>query len=199
MGKLINAFYTAVFFTLIVFLHVLWLILNILSWTWLRFQLKQEQENRRNSEIMYNTTRDKLRRTEEQHQLDLQDKQQVELTLRNLELEMRTLISDMKRVCLIVSVHMWWTVFPFWALVKKALCLTFVSQLEEEHSETQRLLTQERSARTLQENLLNGHLRRQQEMEEENKRSMSRSNEVCLGFSYKMHRFFKMYLFKWTS
>uniref|UniRef100_H2L8Z5 Uncharacterized protein n=1 Tax=Oryzias latipes TaxID=8090 RepID=H2L8Z5_ORYLA len=125
------------------------------------FQLKQEQENRRNSEIMYNTTRDKLRRTEEQHQLDLQDKQQVELTLRNLELEMRTLI-----------------IFPFWAL--------------EEHSETQRLLTQERSARTLQENLLNGHLRRQQEMEEENKRSMSRSNEVCLGFSYKMHRFFKI-------
>ncbi|XP_078787864.1 ankyrin repeat domain-containing protein 26 isoform X21 [Oryzias latipes] len=113
----------------------------------LKFQLKQEQENRRNSEIMYNTTRDKLRRTEEQHQLDLQDKQQVELTLRNLELEMRTLISDMKR-------------------------------LEEEHSETQRLLTQERSARTLQENLLNGHLRRQQEMEEENKRSMSRSNEA---------------------
>uniref|UniRef100_A0A3P9HBT3 Uncharacterized protein n=1 Tax=Oryzias latipes TaxID=8090 RepID=A0A3P9HBT3_ORYLA len=138
------------------------------------FQLKQEQENRRNSEIMYNTTRDKLRRTEEQHQLDLQDKQQVELTLRNLELEMRTLISDMKRVCLIVS-------------------------LEEEHSETQRLLTQERSARTLQENLLNGHLRRQQEMEEENKRSMSRSNEVCLGFSYKTHRFFFISLFKLTT
>ncbi|XP_024127488.1 ankyrin repeat domain-containing protein 26 isoform X7 [Oryzias melastigma] len=113
----------------------------------LKFQLKQEQENRRNADSMYHSTRDKLRRTEEQQQLDLQDKQKVELMLRNLELEMRTLISNTKR-------------------------------LEEEHSETQRLLSQERSARTLQENLLNSHLRRQQEMEEENKRSVSRSNEA---------------------
>lgn len=53
-------------------------------------------------------------------------------------------------------------------------------QLEEDHSETQRLLVQERSARTLQENLLNSHLRKQQEIEEENKRNVSRSNEVVL-------------------
>lgn len=51
-------------------------------------------------------------------------------------------------------------------------------QLEEELRETQRLLMQERSARTLQENLFNSHLRKQQEMEEENKRNISRSNEV---------------------
>uniref|UniRef100_A0AAQ5ZWG2 DUF3496 domain-containing protein n=1 Tax=Amphiprion ocellaris TaxID=80972 RepID=A0AAQ5ZWG2_AMPOC len=108
-----------------------------------KFQLKQEQENRRNATMMYNTTRDKLRRTEEQHQLEVQERQKVELTLRNLELEMRTL-------------------------------------LEEDHSETQRLLAQERSARTLQENLLNSHLRKQQEIEEESKRNMSKSNEVIL-------------------
>lgn len=54
-------------------------------------------------------------------------------------------------------------------------------QLEEDHSETQRLLVQERSARTLQENLLNSHLRKQQEIEEENKRNVSRSNEVVLN------------------
>lgn len=53
-------------------------------------------------------------------------------------------------------------------------------QLEEDLSETQRLLVQERSARTLQENLFNSHLRKQQEMEEENKRNFSRSNEVKL-------------------
>lgn len=53
-------------------------------------------------------------------------------------------------------------------------------QLEEDHSETQRLLAQERSARTLQENLLNSHLRKQQEIENENKRNISKSNEVIL-------------------
>ena len=63
-----------------------------------RFQLKQEQENRRNTTMMYNTTRDKLRRTEEQQQLEVQERQKVELTLRNLELEMRTMINNMKQV-----------------------------------------------------------------------------------------------------
>jgi len=47
---------------------------------------------------MYDTTRDKLRKTEEQHQVEVQERQKVELTLRNLELEMRTLISNMKQV-----------------------------------------------------------------------------------------------------
>lgn len=60
------------------------------------------------------------------------------------------------------------------------LCLGFRGQLEEDLSETQRLLVQERSARTLRENLFNSHLRKQQEMEEENKRSVSMSNEVKL-------------------
>ncbi|XP_045900844.1 ankyrin repeat domain-containing protein 26 isoform X7 [Micropterus dolomieu] len=113
----------------------------------LKFQLKQEQENRRNATMMYNTTRDKLRKTEEQQQLEVQERQKVELTLRNLELEMRTLVSNMK-------------------------------QLEEDHSETQRLLAQERNARTLQENLLNSHLRKQQEIEDENKRNLNKSNEA---------------------
>lgn len=76
----------------------LFCILKFLSDTWYRFQLKQEQENRRNATMMYNTTRDKLRRTEEQHQLEVQERQKVELTLRNLELEMRTLVTNMKQV-----------------------------------------------------------------------------------------------------
>lgn len=52
------------------------------------------------------------------------------------------------------------------------------SKLEEDHSETQRLLAQERSARMLQENLLTSHLRKQQEIEDENNRNISKSNEV---------------------
>ncbi|XP_037308238.2 uncharacterized protein si:ch211-272n13.3 isoform X2 [Pungitius pungitius] len=113
----------------------------------LKFQLKQEVENRRNATMMYNTTRDKLRRMEEQQQLEVQERQKVELSLRNLQLEMRTLVNNMK-------------------------------QLEEDHSETQRLLAHERSARTLQENLLSSHLRKQQEIEEDNKRNISKSNEA---------------------
>nr|XP_029138652.1 ankyrin repeat domain-containing protein 26-like isoform X1 [Labrus bergylta] len=113
----------------------------------IKFQLKQEQENRRNATMMYNNTKDKLRRTEEQHQFEVQERQKLELTLRNLELEMRTLVNNMK-------------------------------QLEEDHSETQRLLAQERSARTLQENLLSSHLRKQQEIEDENKRNISKSSEA---------------------
>lgn len=64
-----------------------------------RFQLKQEQENRRNATMMYNNTKDKLRKIEDQHQLEVQERQKVELTYRNLELEMRTLVANIKQVC----------------------------------------------------------------------------------------------------
>uniref|UniRef100_A0A672I024 Uncharacterized protein n=1 Tax=Salarias fasciatus TaxID=181472 RepID=A0A672I024_SALFA len=108
-----------------------------------KFHLKQEQENRRNATMMYDATRDKLRRMEEQHELEVQERQKVELTLRNQELEMRTLVNNMKQV-LPETFH---------------LCFC-------------RLLAQERSARSLQENLLSTHLRKQQEIEDENKRHM---------------------------
>ncbi|XP_077424484.1 ankyrin repeat domain-containing protein 26 isoform X3 [Vanacampus margaritifer] len=113
----------------------------------LKFQLKQEQENGRNATMMYNTTGDKLRRTEEQRQVEVQERQKVELALRNLELEMRILVNNNK-------------------------------QLEEDNSQTQTLLAQERSARTVLENLLNSHVRKQQEIEEENKRNISKSHEA---------------------
>ncbi|XP_038164510.1 ankyrin repeat domain-containing protein 26-like [Cyprinodon tularosa] len=105
-----------------------------------KFQLKQEQENH-HANMMYNATRDKLRRLEEQQQMEVQVKQKVEL-------DMRTLISNTK-------------------------------QLEEEHAETQRLLAQERSTRALQENLLNSHLPKQQEVE--NKRIISSSSSEALS------------------
>ncbi|KAM8861330.1 ankyrin repeat domain-containing protein 26 isoform 7-T8 [Synchiropus picturatus] len=113
----------------------------------LSFQLKQEQENARNATMMYNTARGKLRRSEEQQQLELQDRQNMELTFRKLELELRTTANNMK-------------------------------QLEEDHNETQRLLALERSARTQQESLVSSHLRKQLEMEAENKRNVSKSHEA---------------------
>ncbi|KAM9808073.1 ankyrin repeat domain-containing protein 26 [Neosynchiropus ocellatus] len=113
----------------------------------LSFQLKQEQENARNATMMCNTARGKLRRSEEQQQLELQDRQNMELTFRKLELELRTTANNMK-------------------------------QLEEDHNETQRLLALERSARTQQESLVSSHLRKQQEMEAENKRNVCKSSEA---------------------
>ncbi|KAM6960688.1 ankyrin repeat domain-containing protein 26 [Aplochiton taeniatus] len=113
----------------------------------LKFQLKQEQQKHRNASMMYDNTKEQLKRKEEQHCLEAEEKQKLELSRRNLELEMRALVNNMK-------------------------------QLEEDHSETQRLLTQERSSRALQENLLTSHLRKQQDIEEENRRNMNKSSEV---------------------
>lgn len=86
--------------------------------------MKQEQENRRNATMMYNTTRDKLRRTEEQHQLEVQERQKVELNLRNLELEMRALANNMKQVHPVQTKMIlccFYCCFYYW--LKKFLCL----------------------------------------------------------------------------
>ncbi|XP_051917915.1 ankyrin repeat domain-containing protein 36A [Hippocampus zosterae] len=113
----------------------------------LKFQLKQEQEKGRNATMMYNTTEDKLRRTKEQLQVEVQERQKVELALLNLEQEMRILVNNTK-------------------------------QLEKDYNQTQTLLAQERSARTVLENLLSSHVRKQQEIEEENKTNISKSHQA---------------------
>ncbi|XP_058883300.1 ankyrin repeat domain-containing protein 26-like isoform X3 [Acipenser ruthenus] len=112
-----------------------------------KFILKQEQEKHKNAEMLYEKSREQLRKKEEQFRKEVEAKQQLELTLRNLEMEMRALISNMK-------------------------------QLEDERNEVQRCLSQERSARALQEGILNNHLHRQKEIEEENKKTVSKSTEV---------------------
>ncbi|XP_058841817.1 ankyrin repeat domain-containing protein 26-like isoform X2 [Acipenser ruthenus] len=112
-----------------------------------KFILKQEQEKHKNAEMLYEKSREQLRKKEEQFRKEVEAKQQLELTLRNLEMEMRALISNMK-------------------------------QLEDERNELQRLLSQERSARALQEGILNNHLHRQKEIEEENKKTVSKNTEV---------------------
>ncbi|XP_013979367.2 ankyrin repeat domain-containing protein 26 isoform X1 [Salmo salar] len=112
-----------------------------------KFQLKQEQEKHRNASMLYDKTREMLRRKEEELRAEAEEKHKVELAMRNLELEMRAILNNMK-------------------------------QSEEDRSETQRLLTQERGARALSETLLNNHLRKQQEIEEENRRTVSKSNEA---------------------
>lgn len=48
--------------------------------------------------MMHNTCKDQLRRSEEQQQLEVQERQKAELTCRNLELDMRTLANNIKQV-----------------------------------------------------------------------------------------------------
>ncbi|XP_010142909.1 PREDICTED: ankyrin repeat domain-containing protein 18A-like, partial [Buceros rhinoceros silvestris] len=52
-----------------------------------------------------------------------------------------------------------------------------LKQVEEERDETQRQLSQEKSARALQEGILNNHLWRQKELEEETRRTIEKNSE----------------------
>ena len=60
--------------------------------------LKQEQEKHHNAAMLYEKTREQLRRKEEQQRLEEEQRQKVELSIRNLELEKRALINSMKQV-----------------------------------------------------------------------------------------------------
>ncbi|XP_048868818.1 ankyrin repeat domain-containing protein 26 isoform X5 [Brienomyrus brachyistius] len=55
-----------------------------------------------------------------------------------------------------------------------------MKQLEDDHSETQRLLAHERSTRTVQEGILTKHMCKQRELEEENMRNFTKSSEAAL-------------------
>ncbi|XP_031471193.1 ankyrin repeat domain-containing protein 26-like isoform X2 [Phasianus colchicus] len=112
----------------------------------LKFSLKQEEEKRLKAEMQYEKIREQLRRKEDQYCREADEKQQLELCARNLEMELITLRKLMK-------------------------------QIEEERDETQRQLSQEKSARALQEGILNSHLWRQKELEEETRKTMGKNSE----------------------
>ncbi|NXQ58778.1 ANR26 protein, partial [Anthoscopus minutus] len=112
----------------------------------LKFTLKQEEEKRLRVETLYEKTREKLRRKEEQYCKEMEEKQKLELQSRNLEMELVTLRKLFK-------------------------------QVEDERDETQRQLSQEKSARALQEGILNNHLWRQKELEEETRRTTGKSSD----------------------
>ncbi|NXQ15287.1 ANR26 protein, partial [Peucedramus taeniatus] len=112
----------------------------------LKFTLKQEEEKRLRVETLYEKTKEKLRRKEEQYCKEMEEKQQFELQSRNLEMELVTLRKLFK-------------------------------QVEDERDEIQRQLSQEKSARALQEGILNNHLWRQKELEEETRRTIGKSSD----------------------
>ncbi|NWR39120.1 ANR26 protein, partial [Tachuris rubrigastra] len=112
----------------------------------LKFTLKQEEERRTRVEALYEKTREKLIWQEEKYCKEVEEKQQLELQSRNLEMELITLRKLLK-------------------------------QVEEERDETQRQLSQEKSARALQEGILNNHLWRQKELEEETRRTIGKNSD----------------------
>uniref|UniRef100_A0A4X2MBX2 Uncharacterized protein n=1 Tax=Vombatus ursinus TaxID=29139 RepID=A0A4X2MBX2_VOMUR len=100
----------------------------------LRFTLKQEEVKRVTAEMLFEKIREQLRRKEEQHSKEVELKQQLEFTLRTLELELRTVRNTLK-------------------------------QVEEERNDAQRQLSQEQSARALQDRILNNPVWKQKEIE----------------------------------
>ncbi|XP_066447921.1 ankyrin repeat domain-containing protein 26 isoform X5 [Eleutherodactylus coqui] len=64
----------------------------------LRLTLKQEEEKRKSAEMLYDKSKEQLRKKEDQCCKEMEEKQHLELTLRNLELEMRSLKNNMKQV-----------------------------------------------------------------------------------------------------
>ncbi|XP_033019235.1 ankyrin repeat domain-containing protein 26 isoform X6 [Lacerta agilis] len=113
----------------------------------LKFSLKQEEEKRTSAERLYEENQEQLRKKEEQYYKQTEEKQQLELMLRSLEMEFRTLKNHLK-------------------------------QIEEERNEAQQQLSQEKSARALQEGILNTHLWRQKELEEELKKTAAIQSEI---------------------
>lgn len=63
-----------------------------------RFTLKQEEEKKRRVETLYEKTKEKLRKKEDQCCKEMEEKQQLELRSRNLEMELITLRKLLKQV-----------------------------------------------------------------------------------------------------
>ncbi|KAB0373362.1 hypothetical protein FD755_015021, partial [Muntiacus reevesi] len=64
----------------------------------LRFVLKQEEEKRRNTNMSYEKIREQLRRVEEEHSKEIEMKQQLEISLRALEMELKTVRNSWNQI-----------------------------------------------------------------------------------------------------
>ncbi|XP_059392524.1 ankyrin repeat domain-containing protein 26 [Carassius carassius] len=114
----------------------------------LKFLLRQEQEKHQSTLMLYNKTREQLQRKEEEQQRAEAEE------CHKAELKVCSLELEIRAL------------------------RNSIRQIEEDRDECQRLLSHERSARALQEELLNSHLRKQQNIEEENLRNFNKSNEA---------------------
>lgn len=63
-----------------------------------RFTLKREKEKRRNADILYEKMREQFREKEEQYNKEIEMKQQLELSLGTLDVELRTVRNNLDEV-----------------------------------------------------------------------------------------------------
>ena len=68
------------------------------SFKFCRFILKQEEENRRNSDMLYEKMREELRRREDEYRKEIEMKQQLEFTLPALKKELKTMRNNGNQV-----------------------------------------------------------------------------------------------------
>ncbi|KAH0506832.1 Ankyrin repeat domain-containing protein 26 [Microtus ochrogaster] len=64
----------------------------------LRFALKQEEEKRRSADLLSEKTMEQLRRKDEQYQSEVEMKQQLEVSLRTLDMELKTVRNHLNQV-----------------------------------------------------------------------------------------------------
>ncbi|CAO2606352.1 Ankyrin repeat domain-containing protein 26 [Lemmus lemmus] len=64
----------------------------------LRFALKQEEEKRRSADQLSEKTMEQLRRKDEQYQSEVEGKQQLEVSLRTLDMELKTVRNHLNQV-----------------------------------------------------------------------------------------------------
>ncbi|XP_072605348.1 ankyrin repeat domain-containing protein 26-like isoform X3 [Vulpes vulpes] len=64
----------------------------------LRFTLKQEKEKRKSADMLYEKIREQLRNKEEQYSKEVEMKQQLELNLRTLDLELKSVKNNLNQV-----------------------------------------------------------------------------------------------------
>ncbi|EPQ14133.1 Ankyrin repeat domain-containing protein 26 [Myotis brandtii] len=64
----------------------------------LRFTLKEEKEKRRNTDLLYDKIREQLRNKEEQYIKEVEVNQQLETTLRTLEMELKIIRKNLNQV-----------------------------------------------------------------------------------------------------
>ena len=63
-----------------------------------RFTLKEEKEKRRNMDVLYDKIREQLRKKEEQYIKVVEMNQQLETTLRTLEMELKIVKKNLNQV-----------------------------------------------------------------------------------------------------
>ncbi|XP_078075984.1 ankyrin repeat domain-containing protein 26 isoform X9 [Mustelus asterias] len=100
-----------------------------------KFSLKQEEEKRKIAEMLYEKSREQLQKKELQYCEELKAKQELELMIRNMEMERKSLLNN-------------------------------IEQLNEEQQELQRQFNQEQA---VHKEILNNHLHRQREIQEEDR------------------------------